>query len=243
LRFADGVQARHRERLPEKRKRGRGTMTVNTSLPPLRTFIASDLIFGGGVAIMLILFAIWGMTRVATLGAATLPQATSPSISDVLVGSPVPAGSQGVTVIPGNTEPASANAATVTIKAPTLGANVKVQINLVAVQSTYLRVTVDGKVQFEGRAEPGSAYPYEAQNQIDVLVGNGAGLKVTYNGHDLGLMGSFGEVVDRVYTGGGVVTPTSAKPPTATASPEVTPTPSATPTFTPSTVPTPTSGG
>lgn len=244
LRFADGLQERHRERQLEKPKRRRGTMTVNSSLPPLRTFIASDLLFGGGIAILLLLFAIWGITRVVAVGATTRPQATSLSISQILAETPIDA--QGVTVIPADTSLAAtalAVPATITLPAPTLGANIKVQVNLVAVESTYLRVNVDGKLQFEGRAEAGSAYPYEAENQIEVVVGNASAIKVTYNGRSLGLMGSFGEVVDRIYGAASVGTPTSTKPPTATPSPDVTPTPSETPTVTPSATGTPNSGG
>src|SRR5262249_43961003 len=126
-----------------------------------------------------------------------------------------------------------------TVELATLGANLNVQISLVAVERTYLRVTVDGKVQFDGRVVPGSAYPFEAGRQIDVLVGNAAALRVTYNGNDLGLMGSFGEVIDRVYTVRGAVTPTSTQPPSPTPRPDFTPTPSETPTMTP----TPTRGG
>ncbi len=236
LRFADGLQARHRERLLEKPKRRRGTMTVNTSLPPLRAFIASDLLFGGGIAILLILFAIWGITRVVAVGEANPPRATSLPVSQILAETPV--GSQGVTVIPADTALAStalAVPATITLQAPTLGSDVNVQVNLVAIESTYLRVSVDGKVQFEGRTEAGSAYPYTARNQIEVLAGSASGIKVTYNGRDLGVMGGFGEVVDRIYTASGVTTPTPTLAPTSTAAPDLTPTtaPSATGTPTP----------
>ncbi len=246
LRFADGLQARHRERRPENLKRRRGTMTVNTSLPPLRVFIASDLLFGGGIAVLLILFAIWGITRVAAVGASVSAQATPPSISEILAGTPEPIGSQSVTVIPAGTaldSTALTGGPTITLPPPTLGPNINVQVNLVASESTYLRVTVDGKVQFEGRTNPGSAYPYEAQNQIEVLVGSASGIRVTYNGRDQGVMGNFGEVVDLIYTAKGIVTPTATPRPTATASPNVTPTPSQTPTSTPTATGTSASGG
>ncbi len=36
LRFADGLQARYREKRPDKPSRARAPMTVNTKLPPLR---------------------------------------------------------------------------------------------------------------------------------------------------------------------------------------------------------------
>ncbi len=244
LRFADGLQARYRERSAERPGRSRGPMKVNTSLPPLRSFIASDLLFGGGVAIMLVLFAIWGISRVMTIRSATRAEATAPSISDVLAGTPIATPAQEVTLIPAeDTSLAPTQELTATLQAPTLSAKVAVQLNLVAVERTYLRVSVDGKVQFDGRVLPGITYPFEAGDRIEVLVGNAAALKVTYNGRDLGLMGNFGEVIDRVYTAQGVGTPTSTQPPTPTATPFVTPTPSLTPTRTPSPTPTPKPGG
>lgn len=244
LRFADGLQARYREKGPQRPSRSRARMTVNTSLPPLRSFIASDLIFGGGMAIMLLLFAIWGISRVMTVRSTMSARATSPSISDVLAGTALPTPAQEVTLIPAqDTQLASTSEATAIFELPTLGANVTVQINLTSVERTYMRVSVDGKVQFEGRTEPGTDYPYQAEKQIEVLVGNAAALKVTYNGRDLGLMGNFGEVVDRVYSAEGVATPTATPPPTPTATPYITSTPSQTPTLTPSVTPTPKSGG
>ncbi len=241
LRFADGLQARHRERLSERPGRSRSKMPVHETVPPLRTFIASDLVFGGGMAIMILLFAIWGVSRVITIQSSQQPQATAPSIPQVLAATELST-SQAVTVVPADTSSAPLDT-TPTLELQTLAPNINVQIIVVAVERTYIRVTVDGKVSFEGRTDPGSSYPYEAEKQIDVLVGNAAAVKITYAGNDLGLMGNFGEVVDRVYTAQGMVTPTSTKPPTPTATSPVTPTPSETPTPTPTRTPTPKPGG
>lgn len=241
LRFADGIQARYRERKPESPKRSH--MTVSTSLPPLRTFIASDLVFGGGVAIMLLLFAIWGISRVAVLRSNSSAQATAPSISDVLAGTPVSTLAQEVTLIPAQDTAQGPLEATAAFELPTLGPNVNVQLIVVSMERTYMRVTVDGKVRFDGRTEPGMEYPYDAKDRIEVLVGNASALRITFNGRDLGIMGGFGEVIDRVYTLAGPVTPTSTQPPTATATPNVTSTPTQTPTRTPTVTPTPKPGG
>ncbi|MGZ6347877.1 MAG: helix-turn-helix domain-containing protein [Anaerolineales bacterium] len=242
LRFADGLQVKRRERLPEPSKRHRVPMTVNTSLPPLRSFIAGDLLFGGGMVIMLVLFAIWGVNRILTFRSQTPPRATAPSISEILAGTPLPTLPGEVTLIPAE-DTLLASTQTTTAEVPTLAANINVQLNIEAVERTYLRVTVDGKVQFDGRVVPGTAYPFEAAKQVDVLVGNAAALRITYNGNDLGLMGNFGEVVDRVYTAEGVTTPTFTPQPTATATQKITATPTELPTLTPSPTSTPESGG
>lgn len=242
LRFADALQARHRERGPQKASRSRAPLIVHTSLPPLRGFIASDLVFGGGLAIMLLLFAVWGINRVMVVRSENAPQVTPPSISDILISTAAPTLVQQVTVIPAQDTPvASVSEATATLELATLDPTVKVQVNITSSEHTYMRVTVDGKVQFEGRTDIGSNYSYDATSQVEVLTGNAAALHITYNTQDLGLMGDFGEVVDRLYTAEGVATPTSTAQPTRTATPRVTATPtqSLTPTPSPTRTPTP----
>lgn len=239
LRFADAIQARYLEKGPQKPTRSR-PLTVHTSLPPLRGFIASDLVFGGGLAIMLLLFAVWGINRVMVVRSESAPVVTPPSISDVLVSTDLPTLVQQVTVIPAQDTPVAAlSEATSTLELATLDPNVKVQVIITAAERTYMRITVDGKVQFEGRTEIGVSYTYQAATQVEVLVGNASALRITYNQNDLGLMGNFGEVVDRLYTAEGVATPTSTPPPTRTPTPKVTATPTATLTLTPSPTRTP----
>lgn len=246
LRFADGLQVRHRERQAQKPVRTRAPMTVNTSLPFWRVLLTTDLLFGGGMALMLVIFAIWGISFVVSTQASMQPQPTPLSIAAVLgSGTPLATSLQEVTLIPAQNTPLATlqvqDVTTTTGEAPTLNANITVQLVLVATERGYMRVTVDGKVKFDGRVDPGSAYPFEATKQIDVLVGNAAAIKVTYNGTDLGIMGNFGEVIDRVYTAQGAATPTGTPPPTFTPTPNVTSTPSLTPTRTPTRTPTPTS--
>lgn len=244
LRFADGLQARHRQQRENTPGRRRAPMAVNTSLPPLRSFIASDLLFGGGVAIMLLLFAVWGINRVIKVRSSAAPIATAPSISDVLVGTPLPTLAQEITLIPAAASAAVTDSpAAQTQDVPTLAANINVEVNLLSASRTYVRVIVDGKVQFDGRTDPGQTYTYQASKTIEVLTGNAGALQVTYNGRALGFMGQFGDVVDFVYTAQGIETPTTTPAPTRTPTPRTTPTPSGTPSPTPSFTPKPTSGG
>jgi cytoskeleton protein RodZ len=218
LRFADALQARHRERNPQKPARRPG-QPILANLPPMRSFIAGDLIFGVGIIVLLVGFAIWGVSRVLTLQGQQDVNPTAPSISEILLASPEPGAltatptAEVIEAFPG--EPS------VTVVIPTLNANVNVQVNLVAVERTYMRVIVDGETVFEGRVVPGTAYPFEAVDQVEVLVGSGAAIRIVYNGRDLGLLGSFGQVVSNIYRAGEIITPTGI--PTATAT--VTPTP------------------
>ena len=234
LRYADALQARHRERNHQKPTRAAGEPIVSR-IPPIRSFIAGDIVFGFGVAIMLIGFTIWGVSRVMTVMNEEDVQPTAPSISDVLLATTDPSlFTPTATLAPvedGLLQP------TVTIVIPTQNLNVNVQVNLIAVERTYMRVIVDGKEVFNGRVLIGNAYPFEAETQVEVLVGSGAALRVLYNGRDLGLLGDFGQVVSNIYREEEIVTPTPlptqiptiASTPTATVPSTSTPVPSPTP--------------
>ncbi len=213
LRFADALQARHREKNPQQpgRKPNQPILSTNVSL---RSFIAGDMIFGIGMAILLVGFAIWGINRVVTLQSQREIQATAPSISDILLASPdASLFTATSTLLPVESFPGEATA---TIVIPTINVNVSVQVNLVAVERTYMRVIVDGETAFEGRVVPGNAYPFEAEEQVEILVGSGAAIRIVYNGRDLGLMGTFGQVVNNIYRADEVVTPTALPTPTPT---------------------------
>lgn len=219
LRFADALQARHRERNPQKPARKPGQPIV-TNMPPVRSFIAGDMIFGIGMAILLVGFAIWGVSRVMAIQGQREVNPTAPSISDVLLSSPDPSAvTATATFLPVEAFPGEATA---TLEIPTQNVNAEVQLNLVAVERTFMRVIVDGEVAFEGRVVPGNAYPFEAESQIEVLVGSGAAIRTVYNGRDLGLLGTFGQVVHNIYLSTEIMTPTGL--PTLTPSITVTPT-------------------
>ena len=231
LRFADALQARHRERNPQMRARKPGQPII-ANMPPVRSFIAGDMIFGVSIAILLVGFAIWGVSRVMTLQSQRDVKPTAPSISEVLLASPDAAVFTATsTLLPVESIPGEA---TVTVEIPTQNVNAEVQLNLVAVERTYMRVVVDGKTEFDGRVVPGNAYPFEADGQIEVLVGNGAAIRIVYNGRDLGLMGTFGQVVNNIYMGTEIITPTALPTATGTITPVPTKTvpPTATPQFT-----------
>jgi cytoskeletal protein RodZ len=237
LRFADALQARHRQRNPQKPARKPG-QPILANMPPVRTFIAGDMIFGVGMAILLVGFAIWGVSRVMTIQSQEDVEPTAPSISDVLLSYPNPSSSTATaTFLPAVA--AFPGEATVTVEIPTQNVNAPVQLNLVAVERTYMRVVVDGEVEFDGRVVPGNAYPFDAESQIEVLVGSGAAIRVVYNGRDLGLMGTFGQVVNNIYMGTEIVTPTGLPTltPTVTLTPTRTEPPTATPRFTGTPVP------
>jgi len=240
LRFADVLQARHRSKYPEK-PRAEGFMQVTPSMPPLRSFIAGDLIFGVLMISILIGLGVWGLGRLIDRQSQTATLPTAPAISDVLGGTPQPTLAQEVTFIPavdtplggGTLEPLDGSAT------PALTANVRVVV--VVVERAFMRASVDGKVVFDGRVQAGDSFTFDAENQVYLLTGNGAALRITYNGRDLGLMGNFGQVASQIYTITGLATATATLSPTPTATSPITntPTPTATSTPTPTGTPTP----
>jgi cytoskeleton protein RodZ len=237
LRFADALQARRHEKYAETPREKIQTEVV-TSMPILRTFIAGDLIFGLMMIAILAALAIWGVGRVVRLQNErnTTIQATAPSIVDVLGDAPLPTASLELTFAAVEATPFGEETLS-TPGAPIPGASSNVVVSIFAVERTFVRISVDGRVAFEGRMSPRETKVFEADDQVVVLTGNAAALRITYNGQDLGLMGGMGEVVSRVYLVSGVATPTATIPPTATN------TPLTTPTLTPTLTPTPTLSG
>jgi cytoskeleton protein RodZ len=237
LSYADVLQVRHRERHPlPPGARGRPAPSVPSSLPPLRGFMVADLM-AIGLVLLLAAFSVWGVQYVIQRNAEA--KATAPAMIDVLL-------EPSAVALAGTSVPTSGlldlGKMTATLQSqeppaglPTIPEGVNIQINIIAVERTYLRVIVDGETAFEGRVTPGTAYPFEADTQIEILVGNGAALRLTYNLRDMGLLGKYGEVVNLIYLRNEVVTPTPTvgPPPTVTPTPTLTPKPSSTPTRTP----------
>jgi cytoskeleton protein RodZ len=251
LRFADGLQARLAERQPDRATaRPAGKTTRPARISTFRRLLSPDFLIGGVVVLFLIGFGIWGTLRVSALRSTQQITPTAVSISEVLLETPGANPTLTPTLLEGSGTPGSETplAATPqeTLEAPPAGSaatptpdfgSAPVQIYVVVLQRAWMRVTVDGEVAFEGRAMPGSAYPFAAEERIELVTGNGAGLQVFFNQQDLGILGVFGEIVQRVFTVQGVLLPTPAVPPTATPAPTGTPTPPGTPGVTPTVAP------
>jgi cytoskeletal protein RodZ len=235
LQFADGLQAQRLERqkpsLEEnqltgtKSKRGR---LFKLKLPfAIWRYLSTDVLAGGGLILFLLIFAIWGTSRVIHMRAVKTALPTAPSISDFLIASPAVVEVAPATSTPGPNLPAAGLGTPPGVVIPTSGHG-QVHIVLVALESAWVRVVVDGRTLFEGRITPGTAYPYDGNSQIEVLTGNAAAVDIVYNQNETGSMGGFGEVVDRIYTPNGILSPSPTPSPTATQTPRFSPTPSTT---------------
>jgi transcriptional regulator with XRE-family HTH domain len=109
----------------------------------------------------------------------------------------------------------------------------RVLLNITVTERTWARIVVDGKQEFEGQLAGGQVLQYQGQTSITIVVGNAAAFKINYNGQDLGPLGGRGEIVERIFTTSGqitptptmTITPTNTQVPIPTARGTVTPTP------------------
>jgi hypothetical protein len=122
-----------------------------------------------------------------------------------------------------------------------LGSTNVVVLQLVIERRAWLRVRVDGEQVFQGRALPGDVLEFQAEEVAEVTTGNGGGVRVYLGGQNLGLMGELGQVITRLFTREGAITPTPTETGTPTLSPTQTRTP--TPSRTPRITTTPDAGG
>ena len=230
LLFAEVLQAQRVERNPDLLTDTSGSRRKRRKFS-LGGFIAPDLIFGVGVILLMIAFAVWGLGRIADSRTDEfLEDATAPSIAEVLMSTAtfeavLPATPTLVVV---NTPGGEVGTAVPLDENAPDETRFGVQILVTVLERSWLRVSVDGEVVFEGRAQPNATFIYEGNESVEILTANGAGVRIGYNQRDMGLMGGFGEVVQRIYGPRGLLTPT------------VTPTSNATPTRTPTMTPSPT---
>lgn len=171
-----------------------------------RRIFTRDLFIGVTFTVLFGLLLGWGAVQLWT--SVTTPAATAtPTLT--LAAAPA-AGSPAA--IATETPPPEA---TPTVPLPTPLPNyVGVNLLVRAEQRTWLRVLVDGTETFSGQLAPGQTREFVGNTQIEVWTGNGRGTRIIFNGQDQGVLGDLGEVVIRLWTLDGAVTPTPA--PTAT---------------------------
>lgn len=194
----------------------------------LDLFVAAFIVF----AVVSVL--IWGVSRLlqgmradtqaALEPASLLVEVTpSPSATNTLVGSvtltPV------VTTETGGVVQPTPFPTLQPFTGPITGVNLRILVE----RRAYLRVTIDGEVQFTGRVAPGEILEFSGDERIELLTGNAGGLRILFNGQDQGLLGDLGEVLTRIWNTEGRITAT----PTITSTPTPTLRPSGTPSATP----------
>jgi hypothetical protein len=252
MRYADGLQAQLAEK-QATRPRSQVDRPDRPARPnPFPRLLSSDFLIGGVLVLLLAAFIIWGVIRINSLRAAPAPSVTVPSVADALL--ETPPGTAGIaptaslTPTPPGTLIAAPPPVEVEVTSPEGGETTSegtppldeggaIQLSVSVIQRAWMRVSVDGEIEFEGRVIPGSAYQFSGQERIELLTGNAGALQIFFNQNDLGVLGDYGEVIYRVFTAEGMLLPTPSVTPTATATLEVTPTPEVTLTSPPTPAP------
>lgn len=235
--YAEGLEIQRRENLNQKWISREPAVKVSIRMPDwLRRFLSPDLLFGSLVVIALFVFIFWGASQIFKGNEQELPT-DAPSISEVLQSTATPDSEEVIPTVettttitvedaaqPVATQPAAQN------PTPLATANAApLQLYIVAQQRAWMRVTVDGVVEFEGRIVPGNAYTFSGDDRIVLLCGNGAALEAYFNQDYLGNLGEIGEVINLDFSLEGLTVPTSTITPTM----EATAIPTQTPTITP----------
>ena len=236
MNYADVLQGRLRESRDDPDPKPQSSLKAS-----VRRFLASPTILWVGVMLLISIVSIWSGWLIFgnnDQGGDITP--TIPGVADILLPtstfSPTPPeinstpGEIGIEI----SSTPDPNGVDIVDLVPTVTSvitgNEKVQVQLIIVQRAWVRVIVDNIFAFEGRLIPGSVKLFGGEINIEVLTGNAGGVEVIFNQQDLGAMGLYGEVIDRVYTADGIATPTPTISPTPT--PSDTPDASITPTAT-----------
>jgi cytoskeletal protein RodZ len=266
LRFAEGLQARLAERQALSRTVRQATAPRRTTPSPVRRWLSFDFMLGGVLIALLAGFVVWGVIRITTLRAAPEPLVTVPSVAEELLSTQVDPSQETASVVPATTQETLVEAPLVApveapegTESPQTGGEAPagtvepgaqgtpeaglptdsgalVQVYITVLQRAWMRVTVDGEVEFEGRVVPGSAYGFDGDFQIDLLTSNGAGLQVFFNQTDLGVLGEYGRWFPGLHPQG-LAVPTPTITPTPTATPPATTAPPVTATAPPTPAP------
>ena len=237
LRFAEGLQSSRLERHPHQPSR-KSEQEADSLLPPaLKRILSTDLVFGGGMILAMVVFAVWGANRIISQRA--LEQETSnsgQSISEALLAATLV--TEEATVLPTPSldiisTPGGVIETPNLFEIPTTAKLSPVQVVTAISGSTWMRVTVDGKIEFQGRINSGSAFTFNGNEKVEILTADGSLVQIIFNGEDLGQMGDSRTITEMVYTPQGVLLPTPTQTPAPTRTPRITPT------FTPSITPIP----
>jgi len=85
-------------------------------------------------------------------------------------------------------------------------------VQLKAVEETWIRVQIDGQPEREMTLKPGETTSHRALTQVRLIVGNAGGLDIVFRGKSLERFGKPGEVLTLIFTPEGVEVKRPEKP-------------------------------
>ncbi|HEY9121421.1 MAG TPA: RodZ domain-containing protein [Brevefilum sp.] len=241
LEYADGLQVKRLEKQSQEESQNKKTVKeLSPTSLRLKNFFSLDLLVIAGLFLGFAGFLIWGVNRIMNTENPNLEATDIPEVADVLLatGSPTPQ----ITMTQNGDQVDEEIIETSEIE-PTpiftpLPGNNQINIVIIPRQRTWVRITADGQITFEGRLISGNVYDFSGDDSVEILTGNAGALQIYFNDQDMGSPGLIGQVINLVFTESGLVLPTPTNTPTITETPRPTPSPTATPTPTQTRMPT-----
>ena len=225
---ADAILLRYAEKLQSRRNKSlRGVASRDAGIRPsvqVRSrrprWLSGDLFVSTLITLAILAVLIWGGSRVMA-AMREEPEATG-VVSSFLIptSTPSPVATSGADrPAPEATSPVTLPETVMPTQPIIFGLTEEVNLQIIAEKRSWVSVDVDGVEAFRGRLTPGQSLDFIGEQVIEVTTGNGAGVRIIYNGQDQGLMGDVGEVVIRLWSLEGILlpTPTQTRTPTPTA--------------------------
>lgn len=241
LTFSEGLQLQRNEKFQVQSQQKQTAKELSPVALKLKNFFTLDLLVILTLFFIFAGFVIWGINRILTVDGSTTDFEDIPDMSEVLLGPGTPtmdlfADTDEQAMVEDNDEieedqpEPQQDEQPIILPGETAG---PVNIIIVPRQRTWVRITVDGEINFEGRLLAGNAYEYSGQEAIEVRTGNAGALQIFFNDEDIGTSGLLNQVIQLTFTETGLILPTPTITPTITETPEMTPTPTETPTPSP----------
>lgn len=232
LKYAEGLQIqRHEKQGQTPTKITRTGKELSATKLRLKNFFSLDLLVITMIFIGFAVFVIWGVNRILGVDSPESAATDIPEVSDILLAtsSPTPQ----ITLLPdAETRVDETDNGAVEEETPLFTPNINdnpINIIIIPRQRTWVQVTADEVLVFQGRLIPGNAYDYSGQEIVEILTGNAGALQIFFNDQDIGSPGLMDQVVTLTFTDTGLVLPTPTITPTITETPASTPSPTVTP--------------
>jgi cytoskeletal protein RodZ len=117
---------------------------------------------------------------------------------------------------PSATPSPTTGAGGVIVNTPSMTGADQIAISLEATQRSWVRLVVDGTVEYEGLLRPGTALQYQGRQSITLRTSNAGGLDVVVNNQPLGNLGARGEGYEQTFTLDVPIVPNTGPSPTPT---------------------------
>ncbi|HAF48914.1 MAG TPA: hypothetical protein DCL08_06700 [Anaerolineaceae bacterium] len=241
LEYADGLQIKRLEKQSQEESQNKKTAKeLSPTGLRLKNFFSLDLLVIAGLLLGFAGFLIWGVNRIMNTENPNIEATDIPEVADVLLatGSPTPQITMTMDSDQVDEEIVETSEIEPTPIFTPLPGNNQINIVIIPRQRTWVQITTDGQIAFEGRLISGNVYDFSGDDSVEVLTGNAGALQIYFNDQDMGSPGLLGQVISLVFTESGLVLPTPTNTPTITETPRPSPSPTATPTPTQTRMPT-----